>query len=190
MHFGRVTPILGGSGITEVRVSILLKSYKVWIAVLGSLSPWYQLLTRVPEAKGDETKLAVIDANKRQADIFLREEPDGFDKKHGEQFRIEHVLTYPSDSWDGRKGHVNAEVIKGIGFEPKEGILALLSGPPAMIQKAALPALRDWSYEQKTMGFDFSVWELESSKAFSQSLEKGTVIHLLRAALYRSYPHR
>jgi len=52
------------------------------------------------------------------------------------------VLSHPSKDWKGIKGHVNADIIKENLFEPKEGSAVFLCGPPAMIQKAALPALR------------------------------------------------
>lgn len=39
----------------------------------------------------------MVDANKSEADILLKEEMDGFAEKHGEQFKICHVLSHPSD---------------------------------------------------------------------------------------------
>ena len=99
MHFNRVTLILGGSGIT----------------------PGYQLIARILEAEGDDTQIAVINANKSEADILLKEELQSFQDKYGYQFRIEHVLNHPSETWNGKKGHVNADVIREVGFEPQEG---------------------------------------------------------------------
>ena len=133
MHFNRVTLILGGSGIT-----------------LG-----YQLIARVLENEGDKTQIAVIDANKSETDVLLREELQSFKDKHRCQFRIEHVLSHPSEEWDGKKGHVNADVIREVGFELREGSVALLCSPPAMTQKAALPALRDWGYQEEKNCFGF-----------------------------------
>lgn len=78
-----------------------------------------------------------------------------FKDKHRCQFRIEHVVSHPSEEWDGKKGHVNADVIREVGFESREGSVALLCSPPAMIQKAALPALRDWGYQEEKNCFGF-----------------------------------
>ena len=133
MHFNRVTLILGGSRIT----------------------PRYQLVARIFETKDDETQIAVIDASKSESDILLKEESQSFRDKHGSQLRIEHVLSLPSEEWGGKKGHVNADIFKEIGFEPQEWSVALLCGPPVMIQKAALPALRDWGYEEEKNCFGF-----------------------------------
>lgn len=120
MAFRNVTLILGGSGIT----------------------PGYQLIARILKSEGDETKLRVIDANKSEDDILLREQMDEFEKGHGEQIKITHVLSHPSDKWKGIKGHVNADIIRENAFEPKEGNVVFLCGPPTMIQKAVLPALK------------------------------------------------
>lgn len=98
MHFNRVTLILGGSGIT----------------------PGYQLVARILETKDDDTQIAVIDANKSEGDILLKEELQSFRDKHGSQFRIEHVPSLLSEGWGSKRGHVNADIIKEIGFEPQD----------------------------------------------------------------------
>ncbi|KAI9726877.1 MAG: hypothetical protein M1835_003750, partial [Candelina submexicana] len=133
VQFQRVTLILGGSGIT----------------------PGYQLIARIVGTAGDDTQIAVIDANKSEADILLKDELVKLQKEHSKQLRIEHVLSHPSDDWKGKKGHVNADVIKEVGFEPSEGSVTFLCGPPLMIQKAALPALRDWGYVEDKNCFGF-----------------------------------
>lgn len=132
-HFENVTLILGGSGIT----------------------PGYQLIGRVMQLEDDQTKIKVIDANKDEASILLREDLDKFSEmRDGKQCQVTHVLSHPGDDWKGEKGHVNEEIIKKNGFAPdtqgEDGgkSVVLLCGPPAMIQKAALPALKDWGYEE------------------------------------------
>jgi NAD(P)H-flavin reductase len=92
--------------------------------------------------KGDETEVGVMDANKSEKDILLREELDGFVKKSGGRLRVEHILSHPSESWNGRKGHVDAKSLRSVLFEPGEGTGTFLCGPPGMMQMAALPALR------------------------------------------------
>ena len=120
MTFQRITLILGGSGIT----------------------PGYQLISRILRTEGDETQIRVIDANKSEGDILLKEQMDQLQKEHSKKFKITHVLSHPSEDWKGLKGHVNKDVIRENAFEPGEGSAVFLCGPPAMIQKAALPALK------------------------------------------------
>lgn len=119
-HFDRVSLILGGSGIT----------------------PGYQLLERILRTEGDRTEIRVVDANKSEADILLKVELEKAINEHAGQIAITHVLSHPSADWKGLKGHVNAEIIKSHCFEPSEGSAVFLCGPPTMIQKAALPALK------------------------------------------------
>jgi len=133
LNFKRVSLVLGGSGIT----------------------PGYALLVRVLLSAGDETELRVVDANKSEADILLKEALDQFEKDHHKQLKITHVLSHPSDDWKGKKGHVDADIIKEALFEPSEDSVVFLCGPPAMIQKAALPALTDWGYEEDKNCFGF-----------------------------------
>lgn len=137
-HFNNVSLVLGGSGIT----------------------PGYQLIARVLRAKDegeaeDKTKIKVIDANKTEADILLRSELDQFAKDHPEQFEITYVLSQPDEYWKGQRGHVNKEHLQKFAFGPEEGNVALLCGPPTMIQKAVLPALKDIGYteDQNLFGF-------------------------------------
>jgi nitrate reductase (NAD(P)H) len=133
--FDKVTLILGGSGIT----------------------PGYQLMGRIMELGDDKTLVQVIDANKDEGAILLREDLDKFSRERdGKQVQVTHVLSHPSEGWEGEKGHVNEEIIKKYGYGPEGGrSVALLCGPPAMIQKAALPALSDWGYEEGKNMFGF-----------------------------------
>lgn len=125
-QFENITLILGGSGIT----------------------PGYQLIARILDTSDDKTKIKVIDANKNEAAILLREDLDNFAKEHKDKFEITHVLSHPSDDWDGAKGHVDEDLIKKNCYAPEKESgkknAVFLCGPPAMIQKAAMPALRDW----------------------------------------------
>lgn len=137
-NFRNVSLVLGGSGIT----------------------PGYQLIARILRAKEkgegeDKTKLKVIDANKTEADILLRSELDQLAKDHPDQFEITYILSKPDDSWKGEKGHVNKEHLEKYAFGPEEGNVALLCGPPTMIQKAVLPALQEMGYKEDENLFGF-----------------------------------
>ncbi|KAI5458057.1 hypothetical protein BGZ63DRAFT_466622 [Mariannaea sp. PMI_226] len=132
-HFDRVALVLGGSGIT----------------------PGYSLIARILLTNDDETQVRMVDANKTEADILLRNELNAIEKKSNKQLRITHVISYESDDWKGKKGLVDEDIIKQSLFEPSEGSAVFLCGPPAMIQKAALPALKDWGYVEDENMFGF-----------------------------------
>jgi len=136
-QFENITLILGGSGIT----------------------PGYQLIARIMATASDKTKIKVVDANKDESSILLREDLDKFAKEHGDSFEIQHILSHPSDDWRGEKGHVDEDKIKKYSYAPEKESgkknVVFLCGPPAMIQKAAMPALRDWGYEEGKDMFGF-----------------------------------
>ncbi|BGP04219.1 hypothetical protein JCM10049v2_000017 [Rhodotorula toruloides] len=134
-RFSRVSLVLGGSGIT----------------------PGFALIARILLSAKDDTQLRVVDANKSEDDILLHAELDRFEKEAKEgQLRITHVLSHPaSDDWTGRRGHVDADLLRDALFPPDKDSVVFLCGPPAMIQKAALPALRDWGYVEDENMFGF-----------------------------------
>ncbi|TIC99277.1 Nitrate reductase [NADH] [Colletotrichum higginsianum] len=131
--FRRVSLVLGGSGVT----------------------PGYSFIARIVAAGGDETEVRVVDANKAERDILLRDELDGFARESGGRLGITHVLSHPSDEWKGLKGHVDEKVLKESLFPPSGDSAVFLCGPPTMIQKAVLPALKDWGYEEDKNVFGF-----------------------------------
>ena len=143
--------VYNGNGEFEIEGS--KKTYRRVSLVLGGsgITPGYALIARILMSQGnknkeggeaDKTEIRVIDANKSEKDILLREDLDEFEKNHGQQIRVAHVLSHPSDEWKGIKGHVNEQIIKENLFEPGEDSAVFLCGPPAMIQKAAMPALK------------------------------------------------
>jgi nitrate reductase (NAD(P)H) len=153
--FHKVNLILGGSGLT----------------------PGYALLERVregrdgsaakPDTNSDRTEIRLIDANKSQADILLRDELHRIVEQSQGRIQITHVLDHPQDQqqWEksgGLTGYVTAEIIKKHLFPPPEAgckdeeqVVTFLCGPPAMIQKAALPALKDWGFTEDENCFGF-----------------------------------
>lgn len=131
--FDRITLVLGGSGIT----------------------PGYQLVARIVESEEDRTQIRVIDANKTEDDILMREELDRFARENSDQFTIVHVLSCPAENWKGETGHVDKRILHQYAFEPDDRAVALLCGPPAMIKKAVLPVLSDWGYHEDKNLFGF-----------------------------------
>ncbi|KAF2272837.1 uncharacterized protein EI97DRAFT_197518 [Westerdykella ornata] len=132
-HFDKVSLVLGGTGIT----------------------PGYSLIARILLSEKDTTRINVVDANKTEADILLKDELDQFEKKSNGQLKVCHVLSHAAEDWKGLRGHINAQIIRENLFEPGESAGVFVCGPPAMIKKASLPALKDWGYEEDVNLFGF-----------------------------------
>ncbi|KAK3400624.1 hypothetical protein B0T20DRAFT_451396 [Sordaria brevicollis] len=118
-HFSRVSLVLGGSGIT----------------------PGYALMARIIMTPGDQTEIRVVDANKTEQDILLKEELDSLEMEGGGQMKILHVLSQAGEGWKGKRGRVDAGILKQALFHPARDSVALLCGPPGLIQGVVLPAL-------------------------------------------------
>ncbi|TLD09664.1 hypothetical protein E2P81_ATG10191, partial [Venturia nashicola] len=135
--FKRISLVLGGSGIT----------------------PGYALIARIVMGAGEadaNVQVRVIDANKSEGDILLKKELEDLEKKGNGRVKSTHVLSHPSEKWKGAKGHVNEQLIKENLFGPQEEQAAVfLCGPPGLIQKGAMPALKDWGYEEDKNMFGF-----------------------------------
>lgn len=134
-NFKKVSLVLGGSGI----------------------APGYSLIVRIAGDNNDNTQMSIVDANKTEDDILLRESLNELVKKSNGNLRLAHMLSHPKDrdGWErcgGLSGHVNADIIKEKLFEPTEESVAFLCVPPGMIQKAALPALKgEWHLRCKLL---------------------------------------
>ncbi|GKT41145.1 nitrate reductase [NADH] 1 [Colletotrichum spaethianum] len=133
------------------------RMYKHVSLVLGGsgVTPGYSLIARIVAAGDDKTEVRVVDANKTEKDILLRDELDGFAEKSVGRLKITHVLSHPDDGWDGRRGHVDEEILKESLFPPSGDSVVFLCGPPTMIKVAVLPALKDWGYEEDKNVFGF-----------------------------------
>ena len=127
-QFKQISLVLGGSGIT----------------------PGYALIKRIAEETQNPTTVAVINANKTEEDILLRSELNDLVEKSNGRLRIAFVLSHPKNKVDweakgGLSGHVNESVIRAKLFAPSKDSVVFLCGPPGMVQKAALPALKGQS---------------------------------------------
>ncbi|GKT58265.1 nitrate reductase [Colletotrichum tofieldiae] len=131
--YRHVSLVLGGSGVT----------------------PGYSLIARIMAAGSDQTEVRAVDANKAEEGILLRKELDGFVEKSKGRLKITHVLSHPDDKWQGLKGHVDEKILKQSLFPPSGENAVFLCGPPTMIQKAVLPALKAWGYEEDKNVFGF-----------------------------------
>ncbi|KAK3947039.1 nitrate reductase [Pseudoneurospora amorphoporcata] len=132
-HYSRVSLVLGGSGVT----------------------PGYTLIARILIIPGDTTEIRVVDANRTEHDILLKEELDKLEQGSGGQLKIQHVLSQAGGGWEGARGKVDERILRRSLFQPADNNVALLCGPPGLIQGVVLPALKDWGYVEDENLFGF-----------------------------------
>ncbi len=130
----RVSMIAGGTGIT----------------------PMLQLIAAVARDPEDETEMALIFANQTEDDILVRDELERIAKEHPKKFKLWYTLDRPPASgWKYSTGFINEEMIREHLF-PAAGndTLALMCGPPPMINFACVPNLEKVGYtEQRRFAF-------------------------------------
>ncbi|OAY70130.1 Nitrate reductase (NADH) 1 [Ananas comosus] len=126
----RLAMIAGGSGITPV--------YQVIQAVLRDQ----------PE---DRTEMHLVYANRTEDDILLRDDLDRWAREHPDRLKVWYVVgevLRPEAGWPYSVGYVTEQVLRE--HVPPGGdneTLALVCGPPPMIQFAVRPNLEKMKYD-------------------------------------------
>lgn len=132
-HFDRVSLVLGGTGVT----------------------PGYSIVARIAMEGGDNTQLRIIDANNTEGDILMREQLEEFERRSNGGIKVVNVLSKPDENWKGLTGFVTEDMMRDHLFEPSEGSVALMCGPPVMIKKAVLPGLKS-EFSRKIIRWDYA----------------------------------
>ena len=124
----RLSMIAGGTGIT----------------------PMLQLIAAVMRDPDDRTRLKLLFANQTEEDILLREELDRIEKENPGRFEVWYTVDRPpaSGGWKYSSGFVSEEMIREHLFPAGEGTLALMCGPPPMINFACVPNLEKLGYKE------------------------------------------
>lgn len=140
-----------GSG--RVLVGGKERAVKRFVMICGGtgITPVYQVLRDAVLDERDSTRCVLLDGNRLEEDILLREELDGFEAL-GERCQIVHTLTKGSDAWSGRRGRVDEELIKEYAGTPDEETMVLVCGPEAM-EKASKKILLGLGWPESSLHY-------------------------------------
>ncbi|TKW41799.1 hypothetical protein SEVIR_1G341300v4 [Setaria viridis] len=125
----RLAMIAGGTGITPV--------YQVIQAVLR-------------DQPDDDTEMHLVYANRTEEDMLLREEIDRWAAAHPARLKVWYVVSKvarPEDGWEHGVGRVDEQVMREHLPLGDGETLALVCGPPAMIECTVRPALEKMGYD-------------------------------------------
>ncbi|TVU28696.1 hypothetical protein EJB05_20226, partial [Eragrostis curvula] len=125
----RLAMIAGGTGITPV--------YQVIQAVLR-------------DQPDDDTEMHLVYANRTEDDMLLREEIDRFAAAHPARLKVWYVVSKvarPEDGWEYGVGRVDEQVLREHLPLGDDETLALVCGPPAMIECTVRPGLEKMGYD-------------------------------------------
>lgn len=107
----------------------------------SGVTPIFQVLREVMENPNDPTCCVVLDGNRFEEDILCKGELDKFADKNRNRMKLVYSLTKPGDTWAGRVGRVDKDLIEQevlangnneVYNEPRERPICLVCGPPAM----------------------------------------------------------
>jgi nitrate reductase (NAD(P)H) len=117
------------------------------------LTPCWQLAQAVLRNPDDETRVSLLYANKSPSDILARSQLDQLQKEHPRRFKLWYTVDkVPEDDedfgkWKFSTGFIDEQMIRGNLFEPGEGRIAVMCGPPIM-QKLVTQHLVKYDYRE------------------------------------------
>ncbi|KAM3588381.1 hypothetical protein VKS41_000827 [Umbelopsis sp. WA50703] len=105
------------------------------IAGGSGITPMLQLVRKVLNNPEDKTKVSLLFCNSTEEDILLREELNDMATKHPDRFKVTHVISKPSKSWEGESGRITAEMVKKHMPLPSDNSKLLVCGPDGMVRQ-------------------------------------------------------
>ncbi|KUJ08822.1 cytochrome b5 reductase-like protein [Mollisia scopiformis] len=129
LQVGDLVEIRGPKGAMRYR--------KGMVAGGTGITPMFQashlLIRAICEDPTDTTHVSLLYGNNSEADILLRQELDEFQRRYPENLNVTHVLSHPSESWNGAKGFVSKDMLEEKFPQPKKESKALLCEPPKLV---------------------------------------------------------
>ncbi len=114
------------------------KSDHITLFGAGSgITPLFSILKHHLET-GESRKARLIYQNRSESSIIFREQLSALEHDYPGRFKVTHILSRPSDSWEGEKGRLNEQFINNLlSSDPAvadSGNDVFLCGPEEMMQ--------------------------------------------------------
>lgn len=111
-----------------------VRSFKMICGGTG-ITPIFQVLRAVMQDPQDPTTCVVLDGNRQEEDILCRTELDTYVAADSQKCTVVHTLTKAPESWNGRRGRINKELLEKYAA-PEDDSMVILCGPEAMEKSA------------------------------------------------------
>ncbi|EFJ43675.1 nitrate reductase [Volvox carteri f. nagariensis] len=117
------------------------------------ITPCYAVIKAALRDPEDKTQISLVFANNTEEDILLREELDELANNHPDRFHLWHTVSQTNSSdWKFSTGRVTLEMFKQHLFACSgPECLALMCGPPAMLEHCCVPFLESMGYSKEQM---------------------------------------
>lgn len=114
------------------------------------LTPMYQVIKAILKNKEDNVQIKLLYANQSEDDILLWDELDQMAADH-DNFDVWYTVDRPPAEWKYSTGFISEDMIRKTLFEPEEGTICLMCGPPPMLKFACYPNLEKFGYSSEQM---------------------------------------
>ncbi|KAL0480060.1 nitrate reductase [Acrasis kona] len=143
--------IYHGDGTFTVHGKSLRVDYVSMVCGGTGITPMFQSLKAMLEDASCHCKVALLYANSTPEDILLKDELDELANKYVERFQLHYTVSKAGDEWKGGRGRINKQMMRDWLFESSEKSIALICGPPAMIERTGMPGLIALGYGSENM---------------------------------------
>lgn len=97
------------------------------------LTPMLQVCRKILSLPRDATNITLVFCNSTENDILLKSELDKMQLLFP-NFKVHYVVSRPSESWRGRSGYIDAELLKTTMPFPSDNHMILVSGPSGFMK--------------------------------------------------------
>jgi cytochrome-b5 reductase len=119
----------------NVKVQYPFGARKIVMLVGGTgITPMLQALQALLGTSTDRSKATLLYSSKSQADILARGTLDAWEATHPRRLHVHHTLTREPEGsgWTGRRGRIDAAMLRAHLPPPSDDVLIFVCGPPAM----------------------------------------------------------
>lgn len=115
------------------------------------ITPIYQVMQAILKDPEDETEMNIVYANRTEDDILLKDELDEWSEKYKDRVRVWYVISraIKKEDWKYSVGYISEAILREHIPAASDDVLALVCGPPAMLQLAVNPNLEKMGYDLK-----------------------------------------
>jgi nitrate reductase (NAD(P)H) len=114
------------------------------------ITPIYQVMQAVLMDPEDETEMSLVYANRTENDVLLKEELDKWAEEYPDRVKIWYVVSNTiTEGWKYSVGRITEGIMREHLPGTSDDALALVCGPPPMIQFTVSPNLEKMGYDVK-----------------------------------------